>query len=81
MVKTSPSNAENAFLISGQGTRSHMPRGQESKTKIFGSNIVTNSMKTLKMVHLKKKLYKDFHSNCSIIVKTRGEKTTKEINC
>ena len=54
VVKTSPSNAENAFLIPGQGTRSHVPQGHKTKTKIFGGNIVTNAMKTLKMVHLKK---------------------------
>ena len=33
--------------------RSHMPRGQKTKTQ-NRSNIVTNSIKTLKMVHIKK---------------------------
>ena len=36
--------------------RSHMPRGQKIQNiKKPRSNIVTNSIKTLKMVHIKKK--------------------------
>jgi len=37
--------------------RSHMPHGQKTKT-YNRSNIVTNSVKTLKMVHIKKKSFK-----------------------
>ena len=34
--------------------RSHMPHGQKTKT-YNRSNIITNPIKTLKMVHVKKK--------------------------
>ena len=37
---------------------SHMPPGQKSKT-LNRSNTVTNSIETLKMVHIKKKKKKD----------------------
>ena len=37
--------------------RSHMPQGQKTKTQ-NRSNIVTNLIKTLKMVHVKKKFLK-----------------------
>ena len=41
-----------------QELRSHMPRGQKNKTW-NGSNVVTNSIKTLKVVHIKKgKIFK-----------------------
>ena len=46
MVKTSPSNARDADSI-----RSHMPRGQKTQNR---SNFETNSIKTLKMAHIKK---------------------------
>ena len=35
--------------------RAYMPLGQETKTE-NRSNIVTNSIKTLKMIHIKKKM-------------------------
>ena len=35
---------------------SHVPHGQKTKTE-NRSNIVTNSIKTLKMVHIKKYIY------------------------
>ena len=38
--------------------RSHMPRSQKTKTE-NKSKVVTNSMKTLKMVHIKKILKKN----------------------
>ena len=37
--------------------RSHMPQGQKTKTE-NRSNNVTNSIQTLKMVHIKKKILK-----------------------
>ena len=39
--------------------RPHMPRGQKTKT-YNRSNIITNPIKTLKMVHIKKKKKKGF---------------------
>ena len=47
-----------AWVLSLVGElRSHMPCGGKTKTK-NRSNIVTNSTKTLKMVHIEKKLFK-----------------------
>ena len=54
VVKTSPSNAGGTGLIPGWGAKiphALQPKNQNIKNK---SNIVTNSMKTLKMVHIKK---------------------------
>ena len=56
-VKTSPSNAESAALIPGQGTKILQPCGQKKKkTQNIKnrSNVITNSIKTFKMVHIKK---------------------------
>ena len=53
VVKTSPSNAGGEGSIHGRELRSHMPRGQKTKTE-NRSNLVTDSIKTLKMVHIKK---------------------------
>ena len=55
MVKTSPSNAEGVGSIPGQGAK--IPHASRPKTpkRENRSNIVTNSKKTLKMVHIKKK--------------------------
>ena len=55
MVKTSPSNAGAVDVIPGQGTKiphASMPKKQNINNR---SNILTNSRKTLKMVHIKKK--------------------------
>ena len=49
MVKTSPSNAGGMDSIAGQGAKIPKPRTQNSR-----SNIVTNSIKTLKIIHIKK---------------------------
>ena len=55
MVKTWPSNAGSAGSIPGRGAKSPiMSCSQESKTKIR-SNIVTNSIQTLKIVHIREK--------------------------
>ena len=54
-VGTLPSNAEGVGLIPGQ--RAKMPLSQKTKT-YNRSNVVTNWIKTLKMVHTKKILKK-----------------------
>ena len=55
VVKTSPSNAGGEGSIPGRELRSHMSQGQKTKTQ-NRSNLVTDSVKTLKMVHIKKHL-------------------------
>ena len=55
-VKTSPSNAWGTGSLVGK-LRSHMPHGQKTRTW-DRSNIVTDSIKTLKMVPIKKKTLK-----------------------
>jgi len=54
VVKTLPSSARGMGLIPGQELRSHMLHGQK-ETKQNRSNIVTNSINILRMVHTKKK--------------------------
>ena len=57
MVNTSPSKAESAGLIAGQGAETpHMLQGQNNQNINNRSNIVTNTVKTLKMVHIFKTL-------------------------
>ena len=53
MVKILPSNAGRASLIPGQGA--HMPHVRKNQNT---ERIVTNSVRTLKMVHVKKSLKK-----------------------
>ena len=55
VVKTLPSNAGGVGSIPGQGAK--IPHVSWSKNQSIKnrSNIVTNSIKTLKMVHIKKK--------------------------
>ena len=54
MVKISPSKAGGAFLILVRELRSHLPQGKKKKKNIKKrSNIVANSIKTLKTVHKK----------------------------
>ena len=55
MVKTSlfTAAAVGSSLIGK--LRSHILHGKKKKKKEYRSNIVTNSIKTLKMVHVKKK--------------------------
>ena len=56
---------------------SHMPRGQGTKPQNRG-NVVTNSTKTLKMVHIKKKILKKRHPRGIKIFSTlRGQCGTK----
>ena len=51
VVKTLLSNVGGSGLIPGWGATSHMSWDQKFKTE-NRSNIVTNSIKTLKMVHI-----------------------------
>ena len=59
VVKTLPSNAETEGLIPGQGTKILQALWQKKKKKNTKniknrSNVITNSIKTFKMVHIKK---------------------------
>ena len=55
VVKTLPSNPGGASSIPGQGVRiPHALQPKQNKAKNRG-NIIMNSIKTLKMVHIKKK--------------------------
>ena len=55
VVKTLPSNPGGASSIPGQGVRIPLAlQPEQNKAKNRG-NIITNSIKTLKMVHIKKK--------------------------
>ena len=54
VVKTSPSNAEGVGSISGQGAK--IPHASQPKNQNIKQNSVTNSIKTLKMVHIKQNL-------------------------
>ena len=56
MVKTSPSNARGAGSIPGRRAKIPLPRNQN----INRNNIITKSIKTLKMVHIKKKMSRSF---------------------
>ena len=53
MIKTSPSNAMGAVLIYGQEAK--IPHALWSKNQNIKQNIVTNSIKTLKIATSKKK--------------------------
>ena len=55
VVKTWPSSAEGAGLIPGQGAKIS-PAFWPKKPPKYTSNVVTNSIKTIKMAHLKKSL-------------------------
>ena len=56
LVKISPSSAESGCLIPGHATE--IPHAYGPKTKTKQKQVVTNSIKTLKMVHIKKTLKK-----------------------
>ena len=58
VVKTPPSNAEGASLIPGWRAKiphASWPQNQNINNK---SNIITNSIKTLKVIHVRKKIFK-----------------------
>ena len=52
MLEISPSNARNVGSILVGELRSHMSQGQKKQNR---SNIVVNSIKTLRMGHISKK--------------------------
>ena len=54
MVKTAPSNAGAVGVIPGQGTKIPHASWPKKQNINNSSNIVTNSRKTLKMVHITK---------------------------
>ena len=54
VFRTSPSNAEGTGSIPGREAKIPHALGPKTKTE-NRSNIVTNSIKTLKIVHIKKK--------------------------
>ena len=58
VVKTLPSNAGGAGSIPGQGAKITYASGPKNQNIKERSSIVTNSIKTLKMVHIKKKIFK-----------------------
>ena len=57
VVKTSPSNAGDAGSISSQ--RAKIPHADQRNQTYGRSNIVTNSTKTLQMIHIKKSTKKE----------------------
>ena len=58
MVKILPSSAEDVSSIPGHGTNILHASGPKTKQNIKQGNIVINSIKTLKMVHIKKLIKK-----------------------
>ena len=58
VVKTPPSDAEGAGPITGPGADSHVPHSQKTNTQ-NSTSIVTQSIKTLKVVHIKNNLKKE----------------------
>ena len=58
MVETSPSNAVGVVRSLAVELRSHISHGQKNPKIKNRSNIVKNSIKTLKMIHIKKILKK-----------------------
>ena len=56
MAKTSPSNVGCVDSTPGQGAK--MPHALQPKNQ-NRNNIVTNSIKTLRIVHIKKKILKE----------------------
>ena len=55
VVGTSPSNAEGLGSFPGRGAKLNMPHSQNKYINKTEKNIVTNSMRALSMVHIKKK--------------------------
>ena len=65
MVKTSPSNVGDVGLIPGQEAEISHASSQNNQNVETVKNIVTNSLKSLKMVHIKKKKVKTQRCNNS----------------
>ena len=67
MVKTSPSNVGGAGLVSGQGAKTPHASGPERKPKTHNrSNVVANSIKTLKKDPRQEKSLKKIHQTALI---------------
>ena len=77
MLKTSLSNAGARVQSLVRELRSHMLHSQENKTE-NRNNMVTNSTKTFKMVHIKKKKSKKKKRNCIIFLSS--SQPSQEIN-
>ena len=62
MVKTLPSSPGGTGSFPGPGVKTPYasPPKNQNMEQCCRSNIVTNSIKTLKMVHIKKKFFKKF---------------------
>ena len=58
MVRTLPSNVESEGLIPGWGAKIQKKKKKQTQNINNRSNIVTNSIKALQMVHIKKKIKK-----------------------
>jgi len=62
VVKTSPPNAGGAGLIPGQGDKmphTSWPKKKKKQNINYRSNIVTDSMKSFQMGHVKKNILKN----------------------
>ena len=69
MIKTLPSNAGGAGSIPGQGVRIPYASWWKNKKPENRNNIVTNLVKTLKMVHIKKAILKNKRVDFRFIAK------------
>ena len=65
VVNILPSNTGVRVQSLVRELRSYMPCGQKNQNR---SNIVTNSIKTLKMVHIKKKSLKKVNKKINLII-------------
>ena len=67
VVKTLPSSAGVAGLIPGQGAKispAFWPKKKKKKkTQIHRNNVVTNSIKTVKIAHFQKKMFENENKN------------------
>ena len=59
MGKSSPPNAGHEGSIPGREPKSHMPHHQKTKNMKNRSSIVADSVKTLQMAHIIKKMFKE----------------------
>ena len=83
MVKTLPSNARGSGSIPGRGAKIPHPSGPKNQN-IKQKQYVANSIKTLKMVHVKKKSLKKRKKEVNKIIsdshKHYEEKKTRKRN-
>ena len=80
VVRTLPSNAGSTGFISTQGAKTHMSALWPKNWNIKRSNIVRNSIKTFKMVHIKEKkeFFKNIMSSDAWTKFKQGERGRKE---